>query len=202
MNLFKAPQLSEEWWDLKVGKISGTRFGQVISTRENRLVYELMNEILTGQCDMSIFVTDDMQYGIDNEDVALKLYEEQSGIKVEKVGAIISDLTRDHIASPDGINIQGGIVQEVKCTQNGHTHLERYFEGIDSKHFSQCANYFAVSDEVQEVHYISYCGYRKERPMFYHVLKREDCQKLIDKGRKMIPEIMKEVKDKIEKYKF
>jgi len=202
MKIFKPAQLSPEWWDLKVGKISGTRFGQVLSKKKNRLVYELMNEIIAGQCDMSIFVDDNMQYGIDNEQIALDLYTEQSGIKVEKVGAILSDFFESHIASADGVNCENGIVQEVKCTQNGAIHLERFFEGVDSSYLPQCINYFAVSKEVKEVHFISYCGYRTEKPMFWKVLKREDFQDKIKLGLATIPEIEIELKEKIEQYSF
>jgi hypothetical protein len=202
MKIFKPEQLSPEWWDLKVGKISGTRFGQVLSKRKNRLVYELMNEILSGQCDMDIFVNDDMQYGLDNEQLALDLYSEQSGISIAKVGAILSETNEMHIASADGVNYSLGIAAEVKCTQNGDIHLERYFEGIDAKYMPQCINYFAVSPEVKEVHFISYCGCRKEKPVFWKVLKREDYKKEIESGLKLIPEIQKEVNDKINQYQF
>ena len=202
MKIFKPKQLSPEWWELKVGKISGTRFGQVISKKKNKLVYELMNEVISGQCDMSIFVTDDMQYGIDNEPIALQLYSEQSGIKVDSAGAILSEINSIHMASPDGVNIDNGIVLEVKCTQDGSTHLQRYFEGIDSKYLPQCINYFAVSEKVKEVHFISYCGYRTEKPMFWKVLKREEYLSEIALGLKNIPEVESELNEKIEQYSF
>lgn len=202
MNIFEPLQLSPEWWDLKVGKISGTRFGQVVSSRKNRLVYEMMDEILTGQCDMSEFVTDDMQYGIDNEDLAIELYSNVTGYNVQRIGAILSDKNKIHIASADGICIDSGIVQEVKCTQHGYTHLERFFEGVDTKYLPQCINYFAVSEEVKEVHFISYCGYRPEKPMFWHVLKRENYLKEIEIGLRKIPEIEKELNEKIEEFNF
>lgn len=202
MKIFEPLQMSDEWCDLKVGKISGTRFGQVISTRKNRLVYEMLDEILTGQCDMSIFVTDEMQYGLDNEQVALDLYSKQSGIKIKKIGAILSELNSIHIASPDGLSIDNSIVQEVKCTPHGYTHLERFFEGVDSKYLPQCINYFAVCPEVKEVHFISYCGYREEKPMFWHVLKRENYLKEIESGLSKIPEIEKDLKEKLDQYSF
>lgn len=202
MNIFEHPQLSEEWWQLKVGKISGSRFGQAISKRKNRLVYELMNEILTGHIDIEDFVTDDMQYGLDNEDVALSLYEAQTGIKYKKIGAIISDSNDMHIASPDGISLCHSIVQEVKCTQNGDVHIERIFEGVDSKYMPQCLNYFAVSPEVKEVHFISYCGYRKERPIHVIKLLRESFEKEVVDGIRCINTISREVKSKLEEYRF
>lgn len=204
MNLFMHEQKSLEWWELKIGKISGTRFGQVISSKKNRLVYELMDEILSGCCKGmdEEFVTEDMQYGINNEPVALKLYEEKTGNKVELVGAILSDTFEIHMGSPDGISNGGAIVQEVKCTQHGYTHLERIFEGIDSKYLPQCINYFVLSPEVKEVHFISYCGNRTERPLYVEILKRADYQNEIAKGLKEIERVRDELKQKLEEYSF
>jgi hypothetical protein len=202
LKIFEHPQMSDEWWHLKVGKISGTRFGQLISTRKNRLVYEMMDEVLSGACKMDDYISDDMQYGIDNEDVAIELYEMQTGIKIERVGAILSATHEIHMASPDGLSPDHSVVLEVKCTTNGDIHLERYFEGVDTKYIPQCANYFAVSPEIKEVHFISYCGYRPERPMFFKVLKRSDYQLQIDKGLKEIPIIQAELTEKLEQYRF
>lgn len=202
MKIFEGLQRSPEWWELKVGKIGGTRFGQVISTRKNRLVYEIMDEILTGQCYVDEFVSDDMQYGIDNEQEAIEQYEKLSGIEVNRIGAIISDLNQNHIASPDGLSSCGKIVQEIKCTMHGYTHLERYFNGVDQKYLPQCINYFAVSEEIEEVHFVSYCGYRPERPTFWKVLKRGDFAKEIETGRKKVGLIMDEVSAKLDEYQF
>jgi hypothetical protein len=203
MNIFRYPQMSDEWWKLKVGKISGTRYSQLISTRKNRLVYEMMDEILSGACKMDDYITDDMLYGIDNEDTAVALYEDKMGVKVDRVGAIISDLHDIHMASPDGLIVSdNSIAIEVKCTTNGDIHLERYFEGVDSKYIPQCVNYFAVSPEIKEVHFVSYCGYRPEREMFFKVLKRANYQIQIDKGLKEIPIIERELNDKLEQYQF
>lgn len=202
MKLFGFPQMSAEWWQLKVGKISGTRFGQVISGRKNRLIYELMNEVLSGQCSMDEFCSDDMQFGMDNEPVALELYSEQTGNKVETIGAILNEDIEIHMASPDGISFGGKIVQEVKCTQNGDIHLERVFEGVDTKYLPQCINYFAVSPEVEEVHFISYCPCRLERPLHIIKLQRSMFEKEISKGLDGIKRAQDELTKKLEEYNF
>jgi len=202
MNIFHHPQKSHEWWQLKVGRIGGTRFGKVLSNRKNRLVYELMNERLNGTQMIDDFVSDDMQYGIDNEDTAIELYQKETGLKIDRVGAIISDLSGWHIASVDGITKDRTIAQEVKCTMNGDIHLQRFFDGVESNYLSQCINNFAVSEEIKEVHFISYCGYRPERPMFYKVLKREDYSKQIKTGLEKVDSILIEVDEKLEQYSF
>lgn len=202
MIIFEYPQRSLEWWDLKCGRISGTRFSKVISNKKNRLLYELMNEILDGHFPQEEFVSEEMQYGIDNEDTALELYSAKTGIKVNRVGAIISESNDIHIASPDGVSESNEIVQEVKCTMNGYIHIQRFFEGVESSNLPQCINYFAVAPEVMEVHYISYCGERPEKPMIYTVLKREDYQKQIDIGLKRIDVIKAELATALDTYRF
>lgn len=196
MKICTIEQRSKEWYELKAGKISGTRFSQVISGRKNGLIYELLNEKLDGFIAPLEFINEDMQYGIDNEDHAIELYTEKTGIKTKKVGALISDLFAIHMASPDSISECETIVQEVKCTMNGKTQLERHFEGIDSKYLPQCINYFAIDSKIKEVHFISYCGFRSELPLVIHILKREDYLIEIDKGLKLIPKIAEDLESK------
>lgn len=174
MNLNHCKQLSPEWWDLKVGKISGTRFGQATSGRKNRLLYDIINEKLSGYIQQDDFISEDMQFGNENEPIARQLYIEHSGIPFEEVGAILSDFSPIHMASPDGLNVELGIVLEIKCTSNGAIHLQRFFEGPEDKYMPQINNYFAVSDDVKEVHWVSYCPYRTERPLVVFQFIRSD----------------------------
>jgi len=203
MNLQLMEQNSAEWWALKVGKIGGTRFGKVISKRENNLIYDMMDEVLSNQVAFDDYVSDDMQYGIDNESEALRLYALQTGNKIDRVGAIMSDTHPDiHMASPDGLVLDKGIAVEVKCTMNGDIHIRRIFEGVDDKYLPQCINYFAVSDEIKEVHFVSYCGHRTERPLHIVKLYRSGFEKEIAAGRVKIAAVQKELADKLEEYNF
>jgi len=138
MKIATMKQLSPEWFELKRGKIGGQRFGQVISNRENSLLFDLLNERMSPWMEFNDeFVSDDMQFGKDNEPVARKLYIKQSGIDFKEVGCIISDYSGIHLASPDGLNEDAGIVLEIKSTRNGAKHLKRFFNGIDSEHWPQ-----------------------------------------------------------------
>lgn len=207
MKLLNVPQLSPEWWDFKVGKISGTRFGQVVSDRDNRLVYDLVNEKLQGYIEQDDFENDDMIFGKDNEPIARKLYSEKSGINFTETGCIISDFSGIHMASPDGLYLPGGDVLEIKSTQNGALHIQRFIEGPESCHKPQIVNYFAVSDEVKRVHWVSYCPSRVERPLVWKVFTAESVIKeattrtpsvtirdLVNKGRQEILSVESEVK--------
>jgi len=193
MIISNCEQQTPEWWAIKKGKISGTRFGQVISGRKNRLIYELLDEQLSKYLFPDDFVSEDMQFGIDNEPIALKLYEKTTGIHVNRIGAIISEQSWIHMASPDGINDDHTIIQEVKCTQDGSIHIQRFFEGPESQYMPQIKNYFAVSDLIQEVHWMSYCPERPERPLIIIKFKREQFADEIEKSRKQIGNIEAEL---------
>ena len=172
MNYLRIEQNSPEWWAYKVGKVSGTRFGKLISGRENMLVDELAAEILEGAIYPDDYITDDMQFGIDNEPVAIDLYEKQTGIKFERGGVIQNPTIKMHMASPDAVNLEREIVVEVKCTRNVYVHLNRFRKGIESKHIPQCINYFASDPLIKEVHCVSYCPFRTERELVVIVLTR------------------------------
>ena len=67
MKYLKIEQKSPEWWAYKVGRVSGTRTGQLISTRENSLIDEMLDEMLDGFVKPNDFQTDEMLFGIENE---------------------------------------------------------------------------------------------------------------------------------------
>ena len=173
MKHLKIEQKSPEWWAYKVGRVSGTRAGQLISTRENSLVDDMMDEVLDGFVKPNDFQTDEMIFGIENEEKALDLYSRISGIDFERGGVLVSDKFEDiHMASPDGINVERGVIAEVKCTMQGKTHIKRFRKGVDANYMPQIINYFACSEDVKEVHWISYCPFRPERELVYFIITR------------------------------
>jgi predicted phage-related endonuclease len=202
MKIHNMKQLSPEWWKLKVGKISGTRFGQIISNRKNRLVYELTKEILDGYIEQDEFMSDEMLYGIDNEDLALDLYSENTGNAVDRIGAITADWCGISMASPDGVTLSSGVVQEVKCTMNGAIHLQRYFEGPETQYMAQIKNYFVVDDSIKRVDFISYCGNRPEKPFIVIPFYRKDFEREIGKWREKIILTELTVQNMIEQFVF
>lgn len=213
MKILTMTQGSPEWHAARVGSIGGTSFGQVISGRKNRLVYDLINETLDGYAAQDDYVSEDMQFGTDNEPIARDLYAEKSGIEWQEVGMIKSDYSEINHASPDGL--AGYRALEIKCTQDGAIHMERFFEGIDSKYMPQILNYFCVSDEITEVHWISFCPFRPERPLVIHIVTLDTVvdaatktkpavtvREVIASARIRIHEIEQEIKDKINQFTF
>lgn len=202
MKILMMEQRTHEWHQARCGSIGGTAFSKIISGKKNRLVYDLANEKLNGFVTPDDYVDEDMQFGIENEPIARDEYCEQTGILFREVGLIKSDYSDMHHASPDGLSPDNSIVLEIKCTQNGAIHMQRFFEGVESSHMPQIINYFAVSDEVKEVHWLSFCPFREERPIVPYVFKAEHYKDKIDEARIKIKEIESEVNDKIQKFSF
>lgn len=216
MAYLQIEQLSPEWFEHKLGKISGTRYGQAISTRENTLIEELASEIMDGFVEPFEFENEDMLFGTENEPIAADKYEAISGIKFLRGGVMQSDTNANHMASPDGITEDGTKVLEVKCTRHGKTHLKRFRKGIDSNYLPQVINYFAVDPKVQEVHWVSYCPFRPEREIVSIIFTRDTVlevkefktkpteittiQSEVERGLKQIPIIDAEVKALIESF--
>ena len=196
------PQRSPEWHAARVGSIGGTGFGQVISGKKNRLIYNLINERLNGYATQDDYISEDMQFGIDNEPIARELYSKKTGIEFREVGLIKSDYSDIHHASPDGISPDNSIVLEIKATDDGAIQLQRYFEGVESSYMPQIINYFAVSGEIKECHWISYCPYREERPIVAYIFKSEYYADEISKARIKIKQIEAEIEKKIQEFTF
>lgn len=174
MSYLKIEQRSTEWWQYKVGRVSGTRFGKLISGRDNGLAYEIVNELLDGHITPDDFENEAMQFGVENEPVAIDEYESVSGLNFIRGGVLQSERYPSlHMASPDGIIQDGRIVVEVKCTMDGNRQIQRFVEGPEKSYLPQIINYFAVSDNVEEVHWVSYCPFRPERPLVVRVFRRD-----------------------------
>ena len=216
MKIATYKQGSAQWWADKKGRIGGTRFGQLISGRKNALQYELADEQLTDIdsfiLDMeSQYITEDMQAGTDNEPIARQLYIEQSGIDFQEVGFIYSDFSDIHGASPDGWNAEHGIVLELKYTRHGAKQIQRFVEGPETDKMPQIYNYFAASDDVKQVRWVSYCPDRHERQLVewiytpetvVDVKKNKTISDMVREGRALLPQMEAEVKGIIEKFKF
>jgi predicted Zn-dependent protease with MMP-like domain len=205
MKYLQIEQLSPEWWAHKVGKISGTRFGQVVSGRANTLIEELADEILNGECEISDYESEDMIFGRENEEIALNLYGQMSGINFTHGGVMQSEENENHIASPDGYI--AGKAAEVKSTRHGYKHLARYTKGLDAEYKMQGVNYFAVDPKLEEVHFVFYCPFRPERPIIPIVITRdtiirkgETVQDVVIQGLHEIPKIKAKVNSLISEF--
>ena len=198
MKKINCMQRSPEWFSYKAGKVSGTRLGPAISNKKNKLIYEIVNEILDATIIPSDFITDDMQRGIDLEPVAIQKYEEVTGNKVELVGILQNEKIPISMHSPDGI-VADEIIVEIKCP-NPVNQIKTWIEGHDYHH--QILNCFVVSEKIKEVHYFSFCPERPELPYFLVVYLRSDFENEIKQAEKKLIELQISAEDLVNKLTF
>ena len=121
-------QRSEEWFKLRLGKITGSRFPALMtspnkadhkfSETQLKILKELAVERLTGER-TEFFTNKYMEWGTETEPQAIAFYESKEWVKVKEVCFYPFD---DFGDSPDGI-IEGVKAIEVKCPKST-THLD------------------------------------------------------------------------------
>ena len=116
-------QGSPEWFAARLGKVTGSRIGDVLSTGVGRDNYmaQLVVERITGK-PIEMYSNSAMQWGTDTEPYARAAYEIKKGVLVDEVGSIPHPSIPMAAASPDGLVGDDGLV-EIKCP-NTSTHID------------------------------------------------------------------------------
>jgi putative phage-type endonuclease len=121
-------QGSEEWFTIRIGKVTASRVADVIAktktgysaSRDNYMA-QLICERLTGLKSES-FTNAAMQHGTDTEPLARAAYEALHDVLVDEVGFVPHPTIEMAGASPDGLVGDDGLL-EIKCP-NTATHIE------------------------------------------------------------------------------
>lgn len=139
-------QRSDEWFALRLGKITGSALGKVMSGESTKGFKEIINKLATERVigkrvEADGYISADMQRGIDLEDEAIEVFERETFIDISDGGFWeYSDTIGD---SPDG-NFENGTL-EVKCVK--YNTIEEYFEKgkIPSTYKWQCQHHLLCS---------------------------------------------------------
>jgi len=138
----KMEQRSEEWFAARLGKVTASRVADVIAktktgysaSRDNYMA-QLICERLTGQQGES-FTNTAMQWGVDNEPLAISCYENANNLLTETVGFVNHPKIEMAGASPDALVGLFGIL-EVKCPQTNTMVDTLLSDRVPSKYIPQ-----------------------------------------------------------------
>jgi len=125
-NIIMVEQGSPEWFEQRLGRITASNFGALMTLprskkdREAGLISQTtrsylvkkVSEVLTGTS--KEFTTASLQWGSAMEDEARKMYELERMVKVEQIGFAVLDSNPIVGGSPDGLVNEDGMI-EVKC---------------------------------------------------------------------------------------
>lgn len=163
-------QGSESWFKIRCGKITGSRFRDVLSkgggVTRAKYLRELLLERKTGIC-VGGYFDKNMANGQNIEPQARMYYEKVTGFKIEQVGFIDHPLEqyRGYVgASPDGlIGNDGGL--EIKCPLL-ETHLEYITKNVlPSIYRPQVQGNMWVTGRIWW-DFVSYCPEVKKEPFW------------------------------------
>jgi len=193
MEIIDIEQGTDEWLQMRLGMITGTRLKGVVGTptAQKTLRYELIAEQLSQQGEQ-IFVNSAMQWGKDNEEEAIKVYKAQTKRKgVKKIGFCISD-TRPFLGlSPDRLVKSGksyvGAV-EVKCPTTKTFVQYSLAETIPDTYIWQVVHYFLVVDTLKWLDFVIYDPRIINKSMQLKIFRvtRKELQPKIDEANEKI----------------
>lgn len=194
-------QRSEDWHKVRLGKLTGSRAGDMLATVQTKgkeaagrrnLRIELALERITGVAQERGFVTQAMTDGIEREADALAQYQIQSGELVTAVGFI------EHDAKPVGYSPDGVIgscvgLVEVKCPEQA-AHLETLSGRIPDRYMAQMTHGFWVTGA-------EWCDFVSFHPLFPEKLRlkvmrieRPDLTEYAAKVKAFLAEVDEQVK--------
>jgi len=176
----------EDWLDARLGRITGTRLGNLWSSRDKKYkkgFYELIAERVA----IPASEENAMDRGIRLEEIAIARFMEETKKKVNTDLVIWSrDEESDIAISPDGFiekKVKGvkKAVEAVECKcLNSASHIEAYLtKKIPSEYEAQVLQYFIVNDDLKKLYFIFFDP-RMPIDFFYVERTREDLQEEID----------------------
>ena len=165
-------QGSSEWFELKHGKIGGTRSKQLF-VKSDTLLIELISETIEPYDeDLESYKSDAMENGQMLEPQARFELEKYTGVNFLEVGWIQSDNNLLGV-SPDGISDCATIGCEIKCPES-KKHIKTCLnDEIPLDNINQCIHNFAVNPKLEKFYFVSYRPEFEIKPLFVKMINRE-----------------------------
>jgi len=194
MEIIDCQQLSEQWYEARLGMPTASNFNKIVDTKGNpskqrtKYMYQLAGEYITGVPE-DTYQNYSMIRGVEMEAEARQFYEMVKGVNVQEVG-FVSQM--EYGCSPDGLVSDDGLIQ-IKCPSLA-VHVEYLLDGKTPKsYFQQIQGEMYVTDRKWN-DFVSY--YPGIKPLI-HRNKRDEA--FISKLDAELKRFVKELKETIKK---
>jgi putative phage-type endonuclease len=199
MIIHNLEQRSQEWLNMKLGKITGTRLKGVCGSNNLPLLDELIAERMVGIAEFN-YVNEAMQRGIDLEPIAMKAYEDATFNTVLEIGYIESEEFENVGLSPDGLikynsKLYTGAV-EIKCPSS-KKHIEYIRTNrVPAEYKHQVLMYFINVPTLEWLDFVSYDDRVIQKPLHIVRVTREELDSDIQDAKDQLTKFI----DKLNKY--
>jgi len=181
MNNEELIQGSDEWFAVRLGKITASRLSDLMkktkygeSTYKTKLRMELAIERITGKSASNVVMNQAMHDGIEREPEARTLFEAITGKEVALCGSFDHPEIVNTSASPDGLLRGENAILEIKCP-TAVTHVKNLMaDGMDKRYLYQVAWQMACT-ESSHGYFVSYHpDFPKELRLKWVRVERDD----------------------------
>jgi hypothetical protein len=161
-DIVMAEQRSAEWFEARLGKVTGSKAGAVwnktakgLRTAEwKKYQDQLLAETLTALPNDDVFVSYEMQRGVDLEPVARRAASKLLGMPIRETGFLVSQSLRAGSSLDGDINDFEAIV-EIKCPRTT-THLQYIEErGLPDTYMGQLLHNLYIS-KADTIFFVSF----------------------------------------------
>ncbi len=193
-------QKSDEWHQLRKGKITGTTLKSIMGTPKARAeaVYEIIAERLTIGVESESEYENPMDRGNRLEPEAIAAFEFETGLKVEITGFCENDENQSIGYSPDGLISETSDI-EVKCPQ-GKNYVKMWFKNeVPDEYVWQMVQAFIVNPELQKRYFVGYNPDIPTHPLHIIEVNREDLVEKIKEAEEEQNLFLKEVEEELSK---
>ena len=200
MKLHNLQQGSEEWHQLRLGKLTASKAQPIATAGKGleTLCFEKVAELLTGKAPEG-YTNADMERGNELEEMARNSYEMETGIVAKEVGFVEES---EYVGcSPDGLIGDEGML-EIKCPNDKNFTIYLYDGKVDKQYYWQMQMQMLVAGRK----WVDYVVFNPNFPTPIIIQRVEanekDMDKIrkgLDKGQEMIADIINKIREGGEK---
>lgn len=156
INYKEITQGTEDWFNIKWGKIGGT-LAKGLHVKSDTLFIDVLSQHLEEfEYEEESFKSSAMERGNELEPHARKYLSEYSGIDFKETGWLQSEENELLGISPDGITEDETIQCEIKCFgRKKHTEVLLSQE-VPSEYIHQCIHAFTVNPKLKQLYFIAF----------------------------------------------
>lgn len=205
MKVLTIEQGSDDWKQLREGRLTGTKIGKVFAKSRNSEelfdtskhllgFYEIVAERLTDSDDLSSGV----ERGHELEQEALEHAREELGI--DFVAGNVWELDKDHIESPDGYTEDLKTAIEIKCLSSANHIKAIYEDQCPTEYMAEYLNYFLVNNKLKTLFVYLYDARFINPNLRTHfwMIGRKDVEKQLERMEEIKKTALRDIENAVE----